>query len=188
MEAAVKEEKKSVPEVLRVGSLAKRTGKTVRALHLYEEMGLLTPVSRSRGGYRLFALEAELRVHWIAKLQDMGFSLTEIRDLISGWQRSESAPGAMRDLSARYRHRLQSTRHQIERLQTLARDLQDGLDYLEACQSCDPERVVEDCARCDQPHCSDEQPVLIAGLHPPTASSHRSHGPAPMRSQGNKET
>ena len=39
---------------LRVGELAKVTGKTVRALHLYEELGLLAPSERSKGGYRLY--------------------------------------------------------------------------------------------------------------------------------------
>ncbi|MET0284562.1 MAG: MerR family DNA-binding transcriptional regulator, partial [Polyangiales bacterium] len=45
---------------LRVGDLAKRTNKTVRALHLYEEHGLLTPAQRSSGGYRLYGRDAEL--------------------------------------------------------------------------------------------------------------------------------
>ena len=36
--------------LLKVGELARRTGKTVRAIHLYEELGLLTPAVRSKGG------------------------------------------------------------------------------------------------------------------------------------------
>ncbi len=39
---------------LKVGELAKRTGKTVRAVHLYEELGLLAPAVRSKGGFRLY--------------------------------------------------------------------------------------------------------------------------------------
>src|SRR5690606_29131872 len=41
-------------ELLRVGDLAKLTGKTVRAIHHYEELGLIEPVGRSKGHYRLF--------------------------------------------------------------------------------------------------------------------------------------
>ena len=61
---------------LRVGELARRTGKTVRALHLYEELGLLRPVHRSKGGFRLFAPSSVKRVQWIGKLQDAGFQVT----------------------------------------------------------------------------------------------------------------
>ena len=40
--------KASVGRTLRVGELARLAGKTVRALHLYEERGLLDPIERSR--------------------------------------------------------------------------------------------------------------------------------------------
>ena len=48
--------------LLKVGELAKRTGKTVRAVHLYEELGLLTPAVRSKGGFRSVSY-THLRAH-----------------------------------------------------------------------------------------------------------------------------
>ena len=48
----------SEAKLLRVGELARVVGKTVRAMHLYEEMGLVKPASRSAGGYRLYAADA----------------------------------------------------------------------------------------------------------------------------------
>ena len=38
-------------QLLRVGDIARATGKTVRAIHLYEELGLLRPVTRSSSGF-----------------------------------------------------------------------------------------------------------------------------------------
>jgi hypothetical protein len=63
--------------LLQVGDIAKATGKTVRAIHHYEEMGLLTPHARSKGRYRLYDQNALTRVRWIGKLHDLGLSLTE---------------------------------------------------------------------------------------------------------------
>ncbi len=40
---------------LRIGELARRTGKTNRTLHFYEELGLLAPMSRTKGGFRIYA-------------------------------------------------------------------------------------------------------------------------------------
>ena len=41
-------------ELLRVGQLAKRTGLTVRTLHHYDELGIVSPRRRSAAGYRLY--------------------------------------------------------------------------------------------------------------------------------------
>ena len=46
----------SEPRLLRIGDLAEKTGKTKRALRLYEEMGLLVPSDRTSGGFRLYTL------------------------------------------------------------------------------------------------------------------------------------
>ena len=62
--------------LIKVGDLAHRTGKTVRAIHLYEELGLLSPPVRSKGGFRMYSGDGVKRIEWIQKLQDMGFSLT----------------------------------------------------------------------------------------------------------------
>ena len=40
--------------LLQVGDVAKASGKTVRAIHHYEEVGLLRPHARSKGRYRLY--------------------------------------------------------------------------------------------------------------------------------------
>ena len=44
----------STTHLIRIGDLARLTGKTVRAIHLYEELGLLKPATRSSGGFRLY--------------------------------------------------------------------------------------------------------------------------------------
>src|SRR5262245_3588559 len=78
-------------ELLQVGDLAKLTGKTVRAIHLYEDLGLLKPIDRSKGRFRLFNQESLQRVRWITKLQTLGLSLTEIGELVQELERSPSA-------------------------------------------------------------------------------------------------
>ena len=75
-------------KLLRVGALAKRTSKTVRALHLYEELGLLHPMHRTRGGFRLYHPASVARVEWIQKLQDAGYDVTldDFTLFLSGYQ------------------------------------------------------------------------------------------------------
>lgn len=148
---------------LKVGELAERTQKTVRALHLYEELGLLQPEERSKGGFRLYGPDSELRVRWIARLQDMGFSLPDIREILTQWERSGSAVDAMTRIRVLYRDKLAETERQLKRLTELRHELHQSLAYLESCEVCDPARLISACPRCDAHHCS--APDLVAGLH-----------------------
>lgn len=150
-------------DLLRVGDLAQRTSKTVRALHLYEELGLLHPSERSKGGFRLYGEDAALRVRWISKLQDMGFSLPEIREVLHQWEQSGSATGAMSHIQKLYRQKLDETERQIERLKSLRDELAASVDYLSTCEVCDPVRLISSCPHCELHSCG--TPELVAGLH-----------------------
>lgn len=149
---------------IRVGQLARTSGKTVRALHLYEEMGLLEPIERSKGGYRLYAAGSVTRVVWISHLQDLGFSLPEIRSVLTEWKASSSAGAAMQRVTELYRHKLAEARAQIARLKTLEAELDKSLGYLETCETCEPVRAVAECSCCDRHECDTHAPVLVAGL------------------------
>jgi DNA-binding transcriptional MerR regulator len=151
--------------LLRVGDLAQRTQKTVRALHLYEELGLLQPIERSKGGFRLYSDDAVLRVRWISRLQDLGFSLPDIRELVSEWERSGSATGAMAKIRELYQQKLLDTELQLQRLGQLRDELRSSVAYLETCDECEPARLVTSCPQCDLHGCG--APELVAGLHGP---------------------
>jgi DNA-binding transcriptional MerR regulator len=66
-----------------VGELAKRSGVSVRALHHYETVGLLTPAGRTEAGYRLYDTAGVIRLQQIRSLRQLGFGLEEIGDLLN---------------------------------------------------------------------------------------------------------
>jgi MerR family copper efflux transcriptional regulator len=149
---------------LRVGELARAAGKTVRAMHLYEELGLLVPVERSKGGYRLYDEDALTRVRWISKLQEMGLSLSGIQDLTRQWEQSGSAPMAMAQVEQLLSDKLAETREQMSRLAQLEAELQASLDYLRTCPSCDPKQIVDACSSCELHDQHEHAPELVAGF------------------------
>lgn len=67
----------------KVGEVARRTGVTVRTLHHYDEIGLLSPSHRATGGHRLYTAADLGRLQQILSLRQLGFSLDEIRDCLS---------------------------------------------------------------------------------------------------------
>ncbi|MDE2431185.1 MAG: MerR family transcriptional regulator, partial [Burkholderiales bacterium] len=70
--------------LLKIGELASRTGLTVRTLHHYDKIGLLTPSVRSDAGYRLYDRSDITRLHRIQALRRLDLSLAEVARLIDG--------------------------------------------------------------------------------------------------------
>ena len=151
-------------DFMQVGDLARESGKTVRAIHLYEELHLLRPVGRSKGRYRLYGPEALLRIRWIGKLQDMGFSLTDIQTVVRDWEESGSAPRAMTKMREVYKNKLEETRRQLRRLEALEHELEASLTYLDTCDVCEPDRLLSTCTACNHHECQSGVPDLVAGF------------------------
>jgi MerR family copper efflux transcriptional regulator len=152
-------------KMMRVGELAKAVGKTVRAMHLYEELGLLEPRTRSEGGFRLYGPEAVDRIHWIVKLQAIGFTLAEIQGFVKDFQGARSAPEASARVHALFQEKRRQIHDQITQLQVIENDLSEALEYLDSCRPCSTELTPRECSACDhQGHHKGEAPPLFAGL------------------------
>ncbi len=66
-----------------IGKVAKQAGVNVETLRYYERRGLLQKPPRSRSNYRTYPLSTVRRVRFIKRAQKLGFSLSEIDDLLS---------------------------------------------------------------------------------------------------------
>jgi DNA-binding transcriptional MerR regulator len=153
-----------IRRTLRVGELARLSGKTVRALHLYEELQLLEPIERSKGGYRLYDEESLTRVRWISKLQEMGFSLGDIQTMSQQWAQSGSAPTAMAKVERLLKDKLAETSEQIARLKQLEAELRASLEYLRTCPTCDPKQIIDACGTCELHAETEQAPDIVAGF------------------------
>lgn len=152
-------------KLLRIGELAKRSGKSVRALHLYEELHLLQPVHRTSGGFRLYHPSSVERVEWISKLQEAGFSLSDLQEFLHEIFFEPAAPQAMARVREVFGQKLQETREQRMRLEKLEADLTSALSYLDGCRHCPPTHEIKDCPDCHLNGHDGSKPPLVAGIH-----------------------
>jgi MerR family copper efflux transcriptional regulator len=151
-------------ELLLVGDLARSVGKTVRAIHLYEELGLVRAHERSKGRYRLFAQDALVRVRWIIKLQNLGLSLSDIQALVRGQNDAASAKFAAMRLREVYVAKLVETRAKLTELKALESELEASLEFLSTCHSsCESEVSVHSCPTCERHPEQQSAPELVAG-------------------------
>lgn len=68
---------------MQVGQLARHSGLTVRTLHHYDEIELLSPSHRSAAGYRLYGPEDVARLTQILLLRKLNLSLAQIREILA---------------------------------------------------------------------------------------------------------
>ena len=72
-----------MPAFYQIGEVAERTGLTHRALHYYDEIGLLVPNVKLDGGLRLYTEEDLHRLDRILEIRKLfGLSLKEIKKML----------------------------------------------------------------------------------------------------------
>ncbi|MDP4689152.1 MAG: MerR family transcriptional regulator [Candidatus Nanopelagicales bacterium] len=70
-------------DLVQIGVLAERVGLSLRTVRYYEEIGLLEPAARTTGGFRLYAPEQEDRLRLLKTMKPLGFTLDEMRSLLT---------------------------------------------------------------------------------------------------------
>lgn len=88
-----------------IGTVSRESGITTRTLRHYDQIGLLTPSSRTDAGYRLYSDADIARLQQIRALQSLGYSLQEIGELIDrGLSVRDSLEQLLTATHARIRH------------------------------------------------------------------------------------
>ncbi len=152
--------------LLKIGELAKLTGKTVRAPHFYEEKGILSPASRSDGGFRLYSTESARRVELIDKFQSIGMTLPQIQTALSRFENSETGRSAAQSFRRELIQRRKELDEEIEKLTRLRREFSETVDYLAYCaHSCVKETGPSNCDHCGHAESEGGRPTLLSGLY-----------------------
>ena len=102
-----------------VGEVARLAGVTVRTLHHYDEIGLLSPSGRTHAGYRRYDDADLTRLQQILFYRELGFSLEEIAGILDD-------PAADATAHLRRQHELLTAR--ISRLQEMAAAVELALE------------------------------------------------------------
>ncbi len=67
---------------MQIGEVAERTGLSLRTIRHYEDVGVVTPSARSKGGFRLYTESDVERLMVVRRMKPLDFSLEEMRELL----------------------------------------------------------------------------------------------------------
>lgn len=121
---------------LSVGQVAKRTGIGVETVRFYERRGLLDEPDRKASGYRRYDESAVARLRFIRRSKELGFRLSEIKELLGLWFEPRTK---CCDVRKKAQAKLQEIDERIESLKVMRK----ALSAITA--RCERRGSVEDC-------------------------------------------
>jgi DNA-binding transcriptional MerR regulator len=116
--------KRPVSQAVKIGQVAHETGVSIDAIRFYEKQGLLRRSARTEGGFRLFGSDEIQTLKFVRKAQELGFSLSEIRELQI--LRADHVP-ACSHVKELLDQKLAAVEQKIEELQNLGHSLKLAL-------------------------------------------------------------
>lgn len=111
---------------LTIGFLAKSAEVNVETIRYYQRVGLITEPDKPAQGYRIYPSETLKRIKFIKRAQQLGFSLSEIDDLL------QLGEGKCADVRQRAEEKRSHIDKQIKDLHNLRNTLSE---LISACQS-----------------------------------------------------
>jgi len=139
---------------VKIGALATQAGVSVQAVRYYERRGLLPAPERTLSGYRDYDRSDVLRLSFVRRAKDLGFTLSEIRDLLELRVRHDTTAA---DVGRQATAKLEAIRSKIRALQSIAAALERVVS------TCDANGSPEACALMhalespDAPYAQEEQ-------------------------------
>jgi len=115
---------------MQIGTVGKKVGLSVHAIRFYERNSLLPRPPRTHGGFRRFDESDVERLRFIRRVQNLGFTLSEVRDLLELRQNRLQPCAPVR---RRLEQKLADMRKKLADLQKLEHELRFAL------RSCDRE-------------------------------------------------
>jgi len=123
---------------MHIGELAREAGVNVQTIRFYEREALLPKPARNASGYRSYDSKDVERVTFIKRNQELGFSLTEIKQLIQLHSSmaalpkpSRRKPDQVHAIIALGRERLLVIDEKVRLLRAMHRELSSVVEYLE---------------------------------------------------------
>lgn len=109
---------------MRVTELANAMNTTADTVRYYTRIGLISPVKNPENGYKTYGKPVQQRLKFILSARQLGFSVEEIKDILTEADKSQSVCPLVRDI---VEHRLAETEKQFQAALLLREKLRNAI-------------------------------------------------------------
>ena len=92
--------------LLDIGRASKASGVSVKMIRHYEAIGLLKHVARTHANYRVYGERDVHSLRFIKRARTLGFSVDDIRELLSLWQNKSRSSASVKKVAASHMNEL----------------------------------------------------------------------------------
>ena len=129
-----------------IGKAASVAGVSVDTIRFYQKIGLIKSAGRSAGGYRLFDGEDIHDLTFVRHAQELGFSLTEVKELLALRQKHHVCS----EVQSMLKRKLGDVREKINSLSDWKRSLQRRSVIAIACCASSVKSSMRTVVRCSR--------------------------------------
>ena len=110
---------------LKIGEVAKETGIGIETIRFYERKGLLDEPDRKPSGYRQYDESVVARLRFIRRSKELGFTLSEINELLGLWFDTETKCS---DVRTKAQTKIEEIEEKVKTLKGMKRSLKKLID------------------------------------------------------------
>ena len=146
-------------ELYKIGDVGKRTGVTLRTIRYYEELGLIQPTVRTKGGFRLYAEESIQRLKFIQELKMLDFPLSKIRGLFKIREIAQSGDEASHQMMRLLRDQQREAVKKKDQYEKMLTEISASMELVRGCFGCEIKPSFEACSSCENLSIKGELPL-----------------------------
>ncbi len=106
-----------------IGKAAKESGVSVKMIRHYEALGLLKGVPRTESNYRMYGENEVHTLRFIKRARNLGFSIEDIRTLLSLWQNKSRPSAAVKKIAGAHAANLELKIREMQSMVSTLRHL-----------------------------------------------------------------
>ena len=121
---------------MRVNELANKLDVTADTVRYYTRIGILQPIKSIENGYKHYSKDDESRLRFVLKAKNLGFSVSEIQDIMTISEKGDSPCCEVRELVKKH---IEQTNHKIAELEALKGNMTKAVDAWETIEDKEPD-------------------------------------------------
>ena len=135
-------------KLYKIGQVSKKARVTLRTIRYYEELGLIEPFVRTKGGFRLYTEESIERLRFIQDLKLLDFPLSKIKEMFKIRQMAQSGDEASHRVMRLLQNQQREAMKKKGQYEKMLQEIQATMELVRGCYGCETRPSHEACRSC----------------------------------------